>query len=187
MGINKYSGTKITLGSSWIVGHDIVFDRKKKLIGIAEANCSINEEINKTSGLELIKDDYRLKINITNNSSNIIGNKSYHNHKNVNISSNKSMDQFKNVEIWRYIILAIVLFIFLIIIIIIICCKYLKKNDMTQMDIENEGNNNIGNINNKSDENEKKDSSYKKIATEAESKEQRDNKDNQPEIVIESV
>ena len=187
MGINKYSGTKITLGSSWIIGHDIVFDRKKKLIGIAEANCSINEEINKTSGLELVKDDYRLKINITNNTSNVIGNKSYDNHKNVNISSNKSMDQFKNSEIWRYIILAIVLFIFLIIIIIILCCKYLKKNDMTQMDIENEGNSNIGNINNKSDENEKKDSSYKKIATEAESKEQRDNKDNQPEIVIESV
>jgi hypothetical protein len=187
MGINKYSGTKITLGSSWIIGHDIVFDRKKKLIGIAEANCSINEEINKTSGLELVKDDYRLKINITNNTSNVIGNKSYDNHKNMNINSNQSMDQFKNSEIWRYIILAIVLFIFLIIIIIIICCKYLKKNDMTQMDIENEGNNNIGNINNKNDENEKKDSSYKKIATEAESKEQRDNKDNQPEIVIESV
>lgn len=73
------------------------------------------------------------------------------------------MDQFKNSEIWRYIILAIVLFIFLIIIIIILCCKYLKKNDMTQMDIENENNNNIGNINNKSDENEKKIQVIKKL------------------------
>ena len=29
IGINKYSGTKITLGSIYIIGHDIIFDRKK--------------------------------------------------------------------------------------------------------------------------------------------------------------
>ena len=178
MGINKCGGTKITLGSSWIIGHDIIFDRKKKLIGIAEANCSLTDEINKTSGLELIKDDYRLKIrNISNtNNTNKMGNKN--NDKNMNINSDKS-NNFDNIIIWQYVILAILSFILFIIIFTILCLKYFKKNDMKQMNIEIE--NNSANINIKKDE-----ISYKKISTEADSKEPKDNKDNQAEIVIES-
>ena len=53
MGINKAYGTKITLGSSWIIGHDIIFDRDHKVIGIAEANCYQNTFLNLTNGLEL--------------------------------------------------------------------------------------------------------------------------------------
>ena len=56
MGINKSYGKKITLGSSWIIGHDVIFDKQNGLIGFAEANCNQNELINKTNGLEL-KDD----------------------------------------------------------------------------------------------------------------------------------
>ena len=179
MGINKCGGTKITLGSSWIIGHDIIFDRKKKLIGIAEANCSLTDEINKTSGLELIKDDYRLKIrNISNyNNTNKIGSKN--NDKNMNINSDTSNNKFDNIIIWQYVILAILSFILFIIIFTILCLKYFKKNDMKQMNIEIE--NNSANINIKKDE-----ISYKKISTEADSKEPKDNKDNQAEIVIES-
>ena len=188
MGINKYSGTKITLGSSWIIGHDIIFDRKKKLLGIAEANCSINESINKTSGLELIEDDYRLKNgNMSNkNITNKFGSKNnINNGKQMNKSLENKIFKYDNIIIWQYIIIAIFSFIFFIIIILILYCKYLKKNDMTQMNIEPE--NNVSNIiNNKSEEDKKKVSSYEKISTEADSKESKDNKDSQGIIVIES-
>ena len=152
---------------------------KKKLIGIAEANCSLTDEINKTSGLELIKDDYRLKIrNISSyNNTNKIGSKN--NDKNININSDTSNNKFDNIIIWQYVILAILSFILFIIIFTILCLKYFKKNDMKQMNIEIE--NNSANINIKKDE-----ISYKKISTEADSKEPKDNKDNQAEIVIES-
>ena len=156
----------------------ILFLIEKKLIGIAEANCSLTDEINKTSGLELIKDDYRLKIrNISSyNNTNKIGSKN--NDKNMNINSDKS-NKFDNIIIWQYVILAILSFILFIIIFTILCLKYFKKNDMKQMNIEIE--NNSANINIKKDER-----SYKKISTEADSKEPKDNKDNQAEIVIES-
>ena len=188
MGINKFGGTKITLGSSWIIGHDIVFDRKKKLIGIAEANCSINEEINKTSGLELVEDDYRLRIGNLSNNTYKIDNKSHHKKKVMNNNLNKNMNKYDNFVVWQYILLAIFSFIFFIIIAVILYLKFLKKRDMTQMNIEeNDTNNNSGNINNKNEESVKKDSSYEKIATEADSRESKYNKDNQTEIVIESV
>ena len=105
----------------------------------------------------------------------------------MNTSLIKSMNIFEKSGIWQYVVMAVILFILLIIIIIILCCKYFKKNDMTQMDIGNENNPNVGNINNKNEENVKKDSSYEKIATEVESRELKNNKDNQNEIVIESV
>jgi hypothetical protein len=90
MGMNKYSGTKITLGSSWIIGHDIIFDRKKKLLGMAEANCSVNEGINKSNGLELVENDHRLMINNISNITNIINNKKGENISNYNSNNNKS-------------------------------------------------------------------------------------------------
>ena len=173
MRINKCGGTKITLGSSWIIGHDIIFDRKKKLIGIAEASCSLTEEINKTSGLELIVDDYRLKIRNMSNYTKGIGSKN--NDKNME----KSNNNYGNIIIWYYVILAIISLILFTIILTILCFKYFKKNEMTQIDIETDNNSN--NINIKKDK-----KSYKKIATEIDSKEAKDNKDNQDEIVIDS-
>ena len=184
MGINKYSGTKITLGSSWIIGHDIVFDRKKKLLGFAEANCSINDEINKTSGLELVKDDYRLKLgNISNNYTKNIGNNNKTSYDEEVKFSSKSSDKYETIIIWQYIILAIFSYIFFIIIILILIFKYFKKNDMKKMNIEIDNNTNI-NIN--KTENKKKDSSYKKVSTDVDIKEPKDNKDNHTMIVIES-
>ena len=53
MGINKQYVTKITLASSWIIGHDVVFDRKNRLIGFAGAECYQNKMINYSNGLEL--------------------------------------------------------------------------------------------------------------------------------------
>ena len=43
----------MTLGANWIIGHDIIFDRENNLLGIAEANCYQNKNINTLTGLEL--------------------------------------------------------------------------------------------------------------------------------------
>ena len=64
MGFNKIYRKRSTLGGSWIIGHDIIFDREKKLLGMAEADCYQNKNLNKTNGLELIdikKNDYYKK------------------------------------------------------------------------------------------------------------------------------
>ena len=55
MGFARTYGTKMTLGSTWMIGHDIIFDRGNKRLGIAMANCQVNDKINKTSGLELLE------------------------------------------------------------------------------------------------------------------------------------
>ena len=54
MGFYKVHKKKNTLGSSWIIGHDIIFDRENKLLGFVEADCYQNKNLNKTNGLELI-------------------------------------------------------------------------------------------------------------------------------------
>ena len=54
MGFNKRKNIKNILGENWFINHDIIFDRKNNLLGIVEADCYQNKNINKTSGLELI-------------------------------------------------------------------------------------------------------------------------------------
>ena len=54
MGFNKINRKRNTLGGSWIIGHDIIFDREKKRIGIAEADCYQNKKLNMSNGLEII-------------------------------------------------------------------------------------------------------------------------------------
>ena len=175
MGINKYSGNKITLGSSWIIGHDIIFDRKNKLLGIAEAQCGMDKNINLTNGLELIDNDikknYNQSFDINNDKKNINDNNNIKNSEN-----NAYFDRYENIIIWEYIILATLSMIFFIIIVLILFFKYFKKNEMKKMNIENNNNNNKG------EETKKKDMNYKKISTEIEIKE----KDNQSVMVIEN-
>ena len=77
MGINKSYGTKITLGSSWIIGHDIIFDRDNHLIGIAEADCYQNKNLNISNGLEL-------KGNINESLNNILTDNETYKNKNSN-------------------------------------------------------------------------------------------------------
>ena len=66
LGFNKIYSKKFTLGASWIIGHDIIFDRENKLLGFAEANCYQNNELNTTNGLELYKKNNNKKIKINN-------------------------------------------------------------------------------------------------------------------------
>ena len=53
MGFSIYYGNTLKFGSTWIIGHDIVFDRENNLLGFAEADCTENKELNMTNGLEL--------------------------------------------------------------------------------------------------------------------------------------
>ena len=54
MGFNRSNKKRNTLGGSWIIGHDFIFDRENKLLGIAEADCYQNKELNISNGLEVI-------------------------------------------------------------------------------------------------------------------------------------
>ena len=66
MGFNYNYAKKFTFGASWIIGHDIIFDMEKKLLGIAEANCNQNLKLNLTNGLELDIDNNYYKDYLTN-------------------------------------------------------------------------------------------------------------------------
>lgn len=43
MGFNKQGGRRFTFGSTWMIDHEIIFDRKNGKIGIAESNCDKNK------------------------------------------------------------------------------------------------------------------------------------------------
>lgn len=105
----------------------ILFLTGKKLLGMAEANCSVNEGINKSNGLELVENNHKLRINDSSNITNIINNKTgenisnYNNNNNkssyereINISSKNISDKYDKIIFWQYIILAIFSFIFLL-------------------------------------------------------------------------
>ena len=128
MGINKSYGTKITLGSSWIIGHDIIFDRANHLIGIAEAECYQNKNINMSNGLELKDGIIEYIKNETKNVTNILD------------------DSNSNFKIIAFI--AFICFLILIILIIIII-KYKKNKIINDSGIKNENNKNEFSKNNR--------------------------------------
>ena len=135
MGINKSSGKKITLGSSWIIGHDVIFDKQNQLIGLAEANCYQNDLINKTNGLEL-KDDILKKLK----SELKVENKTKSNVTKVNkISGSK-----KNLE--NMILIFIIILVILFIIVIIMIIKFINQKNIVNSEI-NINNNRINYIN----------------------------------------
>ena len=41
IGFSKGKGRRFTFGSTWIIGHEIIFNRKNNKIGIAKANTSV--------------------------------------------------------------------------------------------------------------------------------------------------
>ena len=66
MGFNRGGGRRFTLGSTWMIGHEIIFDRKNNKIGIAEANCDKNNNksmnyigIEKGYNDEMIENNYK--------------------------------------------------------------------------------------------------------------------------------
>jgi hypothetical protein len=135
MGINKSFGNKITLGSSWIIGHDVIFDKQNELIGFAEANCYQNDLINKTNGLEL-KNDVIQKLK----SKSTVDNKADFYKNKVD----KKKDNSKKLEIIIMIFIIIIVILFIIVIIMII--KFFKQKNIVNSEI-NINNNKINYIN----------------------------------------
>ena len=140
MGINKSYGTKITLGSSWIIGHDIIFDRDKHLIGIAEAECYKNTDINKLNGLELNDKNINKTNNGTGNISNFINSKE-------NNSTSKTYFRFKfrlnNSTLKILLIVCMSLLILFSLAVIILSLILFKKNKyIDNLEIKNDTNKN---------------------------------------------
>ena len=67
MGFNGGSG-RFTFGSTWMIGHEIIFDRKNNRIGIVEANCDKNNNRSKSYNYIGIEKGY---------SEDILGDKEY--------------------------------------------------------------------------------------------------------------
>ena len=59
MGFN-HQGWRFTMGSTWMIGHEIIFDIKNKKIGFAEANCDKNV-INKNIDEIGVENGYNFK------------------------------------------------------------------------------------------------------------------------------
>ena len=57
MGFNNGNGKRIIMGSTWMIGHEIIFDRTNKKIGVVEANCDKNN--NKTMNFIGIEKGYK--------------------------------------------------------------------------------------------------------------------------------
>ena len=144
MGINKSFGTKITLGSSWIIGHDIIFDKDNHLIGIAEAECYQNKIINISNGLEL-KDDLVNKMN------NDIKNLTNLNKNKLVNNATKNYFRFKKTNYLDKILIIsiIILVIFIILFIVIVIKYYMKKNLYENLEINVDKKDSQKNNNNK--------------------------------------
>ena len=128
MGINKSNGKKITLGSSWIIGHDVIFDKQNKLIGFAEANCYQNDLINKTNGLEL-KDSIIQKLKLELKPKN---------ETNSNVNKVKEIKDSKiNMEMTIKILIIILVVLFIIMIILI---YFYKKKYIVNSEVNNSNN-----------------------------------------------
>lgn len=106
MGFNSQSW-KFTMGSTWMIGHEIIFDINNKKIGFATANCDKNNN-NKSFDDMGIEDGYNLE-NIENNE-----------------KINKFLDFFLNEKMLGFYI-AITIILFLVIIYLILVLINFKK------------------------------------------------------------
>ena len=62
IGFCKTWSSRFTFGSTWFIGHDVIFDRDNKLIGFAESDCFQNKKINETNGLEILSHEILEKL-----------------------------------------------------------------------------------------------------------------------------
>ena len=157
MGFNYQRG-KFTMGSTWMIGHEIIFDVKNKKIGFAEAYCD-------------------KKYN--NKSMNDMGIEHGYKEKNVEIIENNNLiDFFLNENLLGiYIVITIILFIVFIYLILILI-KLRKHNAQEQSlipirydvnDVQQRENNNkeinLVNLSSEGKEDKFNHSKYTKIST----------------------
>ena len=111
MGFNKGNGNRFTMGSTWMIGHEIIFDRKNNKIGVVEANCDKNN--NKTMNILGIEKGY---------SDEVLENKDFESVSLIDYILNENMLRF-------YIIVSIVLFLVVVyLVIVLINFKRRKRN-----------------------------------------------------------
>jgi hypothetical protein len=122
MGFAIYYGNTLKFGSTWIIGHDIVFDRENNLLGFAEADCTENKELNMTNGLEL---------------------DIFHKEK-----IDKAIEIKKSISL-AVIIIAIFLIIFMIVFIFVIIFKKNKMSLEKQIELKIKENSKVSKSNNK--------------------------------------
>ena len=153
MGFNKGNGKRFTLGSTWMIGHEIIFDRKNNKIGVVEANCDKNN--NKTMNYLGIEKGYNDEMLDNNN----------------NYESISLFDYILNENLLKfYIIVSIILFLVIVyLVIVLIHFKRRKRNAwlwFMEKDDINEDDNLIPiryDINDSSNKNEKNDKNYSKV------------------------
>ena len=135
LGFEGEGASKITLGGTFMHGHDIIFDRDNQLIGFAEADCNrgtiIKKEINKEN---------------INNIPDIPDNDTFINNVEEN---NKIKMKFNNNLLIGIIVVSSLLVICLIILVIFLIRKNNKIKAYNPQVDESSSNNRRNNINNK--------------------------------------
>ena len=107
MGFNLGGGRRFTLGSTWMIGHEIIFDRKNNKIGIAEANCDKNN--NKSMNYIGIENGYTDEM-IDNN------------YKNVSL-----LDYFFSENMLNFYIIVTIILLLIIIYLVIVLINFKRR------------------------------------------------------------
>ena len=149
IGYNSVNENRFTFGSTWMHGHDIIFDRSENKIGFVEADCDRGEKEN------FFNDDDKNLNNNLNNENNLNNNENNLNNENENIVK---------IKYFHYVYLSVIFVLIVIIFILGIAVFKLKKGkNFLCFYVENFGLNNMKSIriNNYDDKNVINDSNTK--------------------------
>lgn len=127
MGFNKGNGRRFTMGSTWMIGHEIIFDRTNNKIGVVEANCDKNN--NKTMNFIGIEKGYKEDM-----------------YENIPEKITLSDYIFNEKLLSFYIIISIILFLIIVyLVVVLIYFKRRKRNAWLWFieKEENDGDNNL--------------------------------------------
>ena len=132
MGFNRGGGSRFTMGSTWMIGHEIIFDRKNNRIGIVEANCDKNNKTNKSMNyIGIEKGYYNEEIEQNNNNTESISL--------IDFIFNETMLIF-------YIIISLILFVIIIYLVVVLIHFKKRKTNPWLWFIEKEYNDEENNL-----------------------------------------
>ena len=132
MGFNRGGGSRFTMGSTWMIGHEIIFDRKNNRIGIVEANCDKNNKTNKSMNyIGIEKGYYNEEIEQNNNNTESISL--------IDFIFNENMLIF-------YIIISLILFLIIIYLVVVLIHFKKRKTNPWLWFIEKEYNDEENNL-----------------------------------------
>ena len=151
MGFNKGNGKRFTMGSTWMIGHEIIFDRKNNKIGVVESNCDKNN--NKTMNFLGIEKGYNEEI---------FNNNDYGSLSLIDYILNENMLKI-------YFIISILLFVVIIYLVIVLIHFKRRKRNAWLWFMEKDENNDDNlipiryDINDSANKNEKNEKNYSSI------------------------